>query len=195
MKISQLLIFIFFAQFTFGQNAFKNKIDSSNYYDYFANGNSQGTITTARLSKAEATPIILDELEKAGFKWLSDNSLYKLPSGQYIVLTAYCRKSNFGFLYAEGFPMMPTKATRGKNLDQLYKNALYTQVEYGPNDEANFVSLKTLPSNILMLAQNSYWYQYSDNQKDNDSLVTKDVAIKILRQDIQKLIEGIPKPK
>ena len=114
MKYILLLPIIFLSQIAIGQTDINTKIDTSNYYNYYSDGRNlkdQG-VTTAWLTLNEVVPIIMDELEKAGHDWLYDYSLFKVAPGQYIVLAAYSRKSNFGFLYIQGHEMFPSKQHR-----------------------------------------------------------------------------------
>src|ERR1700729_4087342 len=101
MRILIVCLFLFLGSYAFGQKALPANVDSSNYYNYYIDPSGLGVsdLVTDWLEADEAIPIITEELRKAGFEWLSENSMFKLKSGQIILLSAYSRKSNFGFLY------------------------------------------------------------------------------------------------
>lgn len=70
----------------------------------------------------------------------------------------------------------------------------YVSCEETPSGNANFIKIKKLPENVFVLTENCYWFQYTDNQRDNEILVTKEIALKILRQDIKAYLAKAPKP-
>ena len=185
-----LLIIIFISQIANGQTDINTQIDTSNYYNYYSNGKNlkgQGP-TTSWLTLNEVVPVIMDELKTAGHDWLYDYKLFKVSPEHYIVLAAYSRKSNFGFLYIQGHEAFPSKEHR-KNLTQnKLLGADYSSCEETPSGEPNFIKIKKLPKNVFVLNENCYWYQYTDNQEDNISLLTKETAFKILRDDIKKYL-------
>ncbi len=193
MKYKFLTLIIFFSHTSFGQTDINNKIDTSNYYSYYSYGkNLEGQkLTTAWLTLDEAVPVIMDELEKAGHDWLYDYSLFKVASGQYIILAAYSRKSNFGFLYIQGHDMFPSKKHRKDLTQNDLLGAAYSSCIETPSGEPDFVKIKKLPKNVFLLNENNYWYQYTDNIEDNKSLVTKETAFKILREDIKKYLTKV----
>jgi len=193
MKYILLLPIIFLSQIAIGQTDINTKIDTSNYYNYYSDGRNlkdQG-VTTAWLTLNEVVPIIMDELEKAGHDWLYDYSLFKVAPGQYIVLAAYSRKSNFGFLYIQGHEMFPSKQHRKQLTQNDLLGADYSSCEETPSGEPNFVKIKKLPKNVFVLNENCYWYQYTGNVEDNKSLLTKETAFKILRQDVKKYLTKV----
>jgi len=193
MKYKLLALIIFFSQTSFSQIDINDKIDSSNYYSYYSYGkNLKGqNLTTSWLKMDEVVPVIMDELEKAGHDWLYDYSLFKVAPGQYIVLAAYSRKSNFGFLYIQGHEIFPSKDHRNHLTQNDLLGADYSSCEETPSGKPNFIKIKKLPKNVFVLNENCYWYQYTDNKEDNKSLVTKETAFKILRQDVKKYLKKV----
>jgi hypothetical protein len=193
MKYKLLALIIFVGQISFGQTDINTIIDTSNYYNYFSNGKNlkgQGP-TTSWLTLNEVVPVIMDELEKAGHDWLYDYSLFKVATGQDIVLAAYSRKSNFGFLYIQGHEIFPSKDHRKHLTQNDLLGADYSSCEETPSGEPNFIKIKKLPKNVFVLNENCYWYQYTDNIEDNKSLVTRETAFKILRQDVKKYLKKV----
>ena len=190
MKIIFFILSLFICRLTFAQTDINDKIDTTNYYNYFSSGkNLKGTnLTTSWLSLNDVVPIIMDELKKAGHDWLYDYKLFKVTTEQYIVLAAYSRKSNFGFLYIEGHDMFPSKEHRKHLTQNDLVGADYSSCEETPSGKPNFVKIQKLPKNVFVLNENCYWYQYSDNPEDNKSLLTKETAFKLLRQDIKKYL-------
>jgi len=193
MKYKLLALIIFFSQTSFSQIDINDKIDSSNYYSYYSYGkNLKGqNLTTSWLKMDEVVPVIMDELEKAGHDWLYDYSLFKVAPGQYIVLAAYSRKSNFGFLYIQGHEIFPSKDHRNHLTQNDLLGADYSSCEETPSGKPNFIKIKKLPKNVFVLNENCYWYQYTDNKEDIKSLVTKETAFKILRQDVKKYLKKV----
>jgi hypothetical protein len=199
MKLKLLFALLLTEQIVIGQGL-AQKADTSNYYDYFSsyqkNKNIQGRkLTTAWLRINEVVPVIMDELQNGGYDWLYDNKLFKVDTGQYVVLAAYSRKSNFGFLYIEGHEVLPSKRHRKELSQQSDRGVDYISCEETPTGKPNFVKIKKLPNNIFILNENCYWYQYTENPDDNNFLITKEIAIGILRQDIKAYLVKAPKPK
>ena len=58
-----------------------------------------------------------------------------------------------------------------------------------------YIKIRKLPGNIFVLAEDWYWYQYTDNSSDNKYLLTREDIIRVLRQDIQDKLATAPKPK
>jgi hypothetical protein len=155
VKTRLLFVLLLTGQIAIGQGSVQ-KADSSNYYDYFCcslhykdfKGRS---VATNWLRLNEVAPVIMDELEKKGYAWLYERTLFKVDSGQYIVLAAYSRKSNFGFLYIEGHEALPSKRHRKELSEQSRIGVDYVSCEETPTGEANFVKIKKLPKNVFIL--------------------------------------------
>ena len=193
MKVKLFIICFFICLVAKAQTDINLNIDTSNYYNYFSHGNKlKGSgLTTDWLRLNDVVPVMMEELKNAGHDWLYDYALYKVAKEQYIVLAAYSRKSNFGFLYIQGHEMFPSKEHRKHLTQNDLLGADYSSCEETPSGEPNFVKIKKLPKNVFVLNENCYWYQYTDNMEDNKSLLTKQTAFKLLRQDIKRYLSKI----
>ncbi|HEX8330370.1 MAG TPA: hypothetical protein VF629_22760 [Hymenobacter sp.] len=206
MKLLLLSLLTLIVEPVMAQNT---AINNHNYYDYYVGptsmkGDVVGPINKLKskhlgynwLRKDEVAPIVIEEMKKAGYNEVFANRLYRLDSAQYVVLAACSYNSNVGFLYAEGHSAIPSRETRQPR-KLLMSNGKYDYVQFagtvtGGNED---IKIRKLPSNVLILAEDSYWYQYTDNSSDNKYLVTKEDIIRVLRQDIQEKIATAPKPK
>jgi len=197
MKIKCSIVFVLLANFAFAQKDLNAKIDSSNYYKHFVFNNSSvkgGNLTTHWLNITEVVPIIVEELELGGFEWIYTYPLYKLNTGQNIVLSTYCRKSKFGYIFIDGHNVFPDKKDRViNNRYQTLLKVDYSQCEETSSGNPNFIKIKKLPSNIFILSEDCYWYQTTDNKEDDTILVTKEIATKILREDIRSYFHKVPR--
>jgi len=164
------------------------KIDSSNYYNFCSN--KEG-ITTSWLESFEVVPILLQEIEKAGFQNGNDNILYELTANQFIVLTAYNTEPEFGFIYISDHEAWPSRAHRyGKNIAERFSGEdehQYEQTWRKFPAKLERSNIKQLPKYIHLLQADCYWYQESE-VKTNERLVSKEDAVFILRQDIQAIL-------
>lgn len=176
------LITIFCTQIK-AQNAYKMNIDTSNYYKYYNEGVG---LFTNNLNKSEVVPIIVEEFEHAGIKYSRGNVLFKLKNGQYIVLAALGDQPKIGIAYITGH-------FADVNLKDRNSGTEVTQRVDNEIGEADIYAIKVedLPDYIYTLTENSYWYQYGNGKIDTTGLelVTKDVAIRLLRMDIKKIIK------
>ncbi|MBL7711532.1 MAG: hypothetical protein JNL13_03670 [Chitinophagaceae bacterium] len=173
-------------------------VDTSNYYSHYSMGEglSGNTVNTAWLSTLEIVPVLVDELKKAGYEEVFDNQLYQTSTKQMLVLSAYCYNEDFGFVYAQGHEGIPQKEHRNRISRFLQESGSeYVQDYYQPKSNLNFTTIKKLPANILVLQEDCYWYQYTEDPADNKKLVTKDIILDILRQDIRAKIAKAPKAK
>ncbi|MBX7226348.1 MAG: hypothetical protein K1X55_09980 [Chitinophagales bacterium] len=191
-----LISFILIGQTLYAQ--VKTNINPSNYYDYFCNSydSLKGTeLTTNWLRLEDAVPVMLDELQNAGYDWVYDRTIYKLMNGQYLNISAYSRKNNIGFLYIEGHDLFPSKTHRDILFQSDNSKVEYTECVETFTGEADFVKIDSLPSNIYILKEDCYFYQSTDNFDDNNRLITKEDALEILREDIRKYLKNAPMPK
>ena len=180
-------------------NLLIQKIDTSNYYDYYYDYYNHRMLdappTTNWLRIDDVVPIIAEEMKLEGHEWIYTNKLFKVDSNQYIVLAAYSRKSNFGFLYVEGHYAISEKKHR-QNLtieNNTLTGAEYISCEETPSGKPNFVKITKLPPNVFLLFENVYWYQYTGDAEIDKNLLSKECAIKILKQDIRKYLSTIKK--
>ena len=189
-----------------GQNT---AINNHNYYNYYVGptsmkGDVVGPINKLKsrrlgtnwLRREEIVPILIEEMKKAGYDEVFANRLYRLDSAQYVVLLACSYNSNVGFVYSEGHSAIPTKESRQpRNL--LMSDSKFDFVQFVGNVSGGneYVQIRKLPGNIFVLAEDWYWYQYTENSSDNRYLLTKEDIIRVLRQDIQEKLAAAPKPK
>jgi hypothetical protein len=194
MKKLLFIIALFCGQISFGQS--NSKIDTSNYYNYFSPKSLKGNnLTTNWLRLNDVVPIMLEELKKAGYDWLYDRTIYKLQNGQHINISAYSRKNNIGFLYIEGHDMFPNKRHRNILFQKDNSKVKFIECVETYSGEADFIGIKEIPSNVFVLKEDCYFFQYTNNVEDNKVLVTKEIAIDILRQDLRKYLSTASKPK
>lgn len=168
------------------------KIDTANYYNFYSNGDGlKGHLGTGWLESFEVVPILVNTLRDEGFTDCLDYELFKLSTGQYIVLTVYNDDPEFGIIFVGNHEFIPQKKDRyRKSIFQKYGYE-FEQVTAFPNSKIERVEIPKLPSNIFILQSDCYWYQYSDNIADSIHLVSKKNAVEILKQDIFKIIAKI----
>jgi len=186
MRLAFLTPFLFLFQTAIGQIDY-SKVDTSNYYAFYKTNqlNIKGKqLATNWLRLDEVTPIILEEMEKAGYETPFSHTILKLDT-QYIVLTAYYRNSNFGFLFITGHSSSVAKENRKRLTQDHDWGTAYIETVLLQDGSQNFMRIKTIPDNIFVLNENNYWYQYTEKASDKNKLITKDIAVKILRQDIK----------
>jgi len=150
-------------------------INSENYYEYYQSGGTKST-TTNWLRRHEAVPIIIDELEKLGFK-TKQYILYELEEGEQIILDVYNRENDLGIVFNTGhfaFIKKDQRNTRTYKQDKFkLSGSLGKRKVY-----------EDLPKNIIVLQETWYWYQTESSP--NDKLLNKKTAEHILREDIRK---------
>lgn len=197
MRLFFILAFVaLWSQNASGQNS---KISNKNYYDFYYGPGSKVKlkgkgILTNWLRNEEVVPVLLDELQKAGYEWLSANRLYHLDSAKYVVLSAFSQKSNLGFIYVGGhtaFPLLEHRQKRGIDLKTGHFD--YQQTATNLSGKNEYIQIKRLPDNVLMLAENWYWYQSTGNPDDDKYLLTKEDIIRVLRQDVRDRLSEAPK--
>lgn len=206
MKSFLLAFFSLITSSAFAQNA---AINNHTYYSYYVGptsmkGDVVGPIDKLKskrlnsnwLRSEEITPIVVEEMKKAGYGKVSATCLYRLDSAKYVVLTAHSYTSNVGFLYSAGHSALPSKEARQpQKLTRAGSQFDYVQNVRTIAGSNEWIRVKKLPTNIIVLAEDWYWYQYTDDTSDNNYLVTKEDIIRVLRQDIQEKLEALPKPK
>ncbi|MCQ6958512.1 hypothetical protein [Mucilaginibacter aquariorum] len=190
------------------------KIDTANYYDYEVSPVKDGfiyakdpanvfklqgkIISTNWLRSEEVIIVIAEELKNAGYQTVLTNALYQTNDSKYMVVTALVEKPRFGILYIDGhYGIINVKQRNGKeNLHSRKLNdgsTIYWQSGYSANDSFTMEYSK-MPPNFLLLFENCYWYQYTDNDEDNKYLVNRNKIVEILRKDIRSLLKTAPKP-
>jgi hypothetical protein len=192
MRIFYITILFVLPQILFAQ---KNKINSENYYNHYASLHDPDIkgkgVTTNWLRLHEVVPIIIDELKKAGYKYPYSYKILKIDSTTRILISAFVREPCFGILYIEGHYADVNARHRSRSFEDMD----YRECEETLTDGMNCIRIKKLPENIFWLSEDWYWYQYTDVPSDDKFLVTKEIAISILREDIQKILTKAPKPK
>lgn len=177
-------------------SCFSQKITSDNYFDYFASPKtvSGKKLTTAWLNELEVARILKEEMDNAGFDWLSNYRIIQIDPQTHINAICYSEKSNFGFVYEPSHNAFPKKEDR--SLKSLYKKRTdndYAEKICNIDGTSTFVKIKELPANIFLIKENNYWYQSTDNPDDNSKLVTKEKIIEILRSDVRKVLSSVKK--
>jgi hypothetical protein len=154
-----------------------SQIDTQNYYEYYHSGSTVPT-TTNWLRRHEAVPIIVDELEKLGFK-TREYVLYELEDNDKIIIDVFNKENNIGIVFNSGHFAFPNKTQRNKSI--------YNQDKYKfSGSRGKRKVYENLPKNIIVLQETWYWYQYQSSP--NDKLVEKTIAEKILREDVREIM-------
>lgn len=180
MRSSISLLLVLMLQTAFGQSGLR--IDTSNYYGYERPG---GTINWLRTS--DAVPVIIEEIQAAGFSasGIQVGRLMRLDKNTVLAVTvAYQGDMIFGFIYEDGHGI-PLRQEDREFMQDEFKES-FTQPEFTPSGETRYQKVGRLPRHIFLLRERVYWFQY-DN-KGGSYPVTKEVATRILRQDIRAYI-------
>ncbi|MBA4241934.1 MAG: hypothetical protein C0448_14505 [Sphingobacteriaceae bacterium] len=172
-----------------------DKIDTSNYYDYNAFNGRQKYLKGKRISetflkKHEVLLIIKDELEKQKINDIQTHVIYELDSKESIVLDAYSPKENIGFIYIEIFNGVSKANRKLKSTYRRFFDIDYQETHYNINGTSKLIEIKTMPSNALILSADNYWFQFTEVKDDDKYLISKEIAEKILRQDIRRFIKN-----
>lgn len=156
------------------------RIDTSNYYNYIREG---GSINWLRNS--DAIPVIIEEIKNAGFSdaFMEVGRLIKMDKTTSLVLQVSYNSNeiNFGFIFESGHGI-PVSVSDREYLKDEFRD-VFTQAEHPINGPVKFNRINPLPRNVFLLKERCYWFQFDD--KGSAYPVTKDLAIKILRQDIR----------
>ena len=184
MKYYLSMVFLLIALNVFSQNDFKSKVDTSNYYDFTVQ-----YAMTKRLAIYEVAPIIEEELENHGFKESYTFKIYKLKNGKTILLTAYCADLNIGIVYEQAHYAFLSKSHRGNSINKKSTGNDYINIGYNEDGTLDVTKVETLPNNIFLMTENAYWFQTPIAGNNVKNYITKEIAIKILRMDIQKIIK------
>jgi len=144
------------------------------------------------LRACDATPIIIDELLKNGIPYytISIGDLMKVNKSTHFVVTVTFGKgdSTYGFLY-EAIHGIPLEVSDRDFLTHPEK-ADYTQTETDTlGKDVHYMRIFQLPSNIFLLKERCYWFQFDSNGTNYP--VSKEVAQNILRQDIRNYLRKL----
>jgi len=149
---------------------------------------------TGRLSEFEIATILREEMKLAGFEWLNVYRIIDLGSEKYIKSICYSEKSNFGFVLETIFDAIPDKKNREvKCLLKEQNGDEFDEKIIDANGESRFIRVKELPKNLYLIKQDIYWFQTTENDEINKTLVTKEIAMEILRGDVKNILKSIKK--
>ena len=164
----------------YAQSQSSDKVDSSNYYKYKDDADNLNW-----LRSSDVIPIIIDELLKNGIPYysISIGDLIKINDSTRFVLTVSFEKNKeqYGFLYEAVHGLHLTRKDRDV-LNERGKSS-YVQAEQNTKGSANFMRIDPLPTNIMLLSERCYWFQF--DRQGTKYPVSKEVIENILRQDIQ----------
>jgi hypothetical protein len=156
------------------------RIDTSNYYNYVRDGGAFNW-----LLNSEAVPVIIEEIKNAGFSnaFIEVGRLIKIDKTTSLVVhVSFNNKEiNFGFIYEGGHGIPVSVSDRDYLKDEIRE--AYTQAEHPQNGPVKFNRINPLPKNIFLLKERCYWFQF--DEKGGLYPVTKELALKILIQDIR----------
>jgi hypothetical protein len=188
MKRALLLILVLFTLTSYSQ-----KITNENYYDFFVKFLPGNKLTTAWVNKYEVAQIIEDEMKKAGFEWISTFRIVKFNEGEFVTSICFSEKSKVGFLY-EGIHALPNAERKG--LKSMYKENTgndYAEKIVPIIGDSQFIKIKEIPSNLFILKEDPYWYQFTEKPQNEKILVDKQTILEILRNDIRTIISTFKK--
>ena len=195
MKTLFTFLLISFCCRLYAQNQF---FDSTNYFDHFYDGGNNPKIKGKKLKISwlnieDAKKVMIELFEKQKLDSFVENKLFEIDSGKYLFLTFYFPTAEFGILYTQdhiGYPM-PTKR---KPIFQDEYFRIYSEVEGDkPLGKEKILKLNHIPENIIIVNQNYYWYEDTGNRGDDKYLVTKEVAIRILQEDLKSYFAKVKK--
>jgi hypothetical protein len=162
------------------------RIDTSNYYNYYREGGSLNW-----LSPSDAVPVIIEEIKNAGFSnaFIDIGRLIKIDKTTSLVQQVSFNNNeiSFGFIYETGHNMGLSVSDRDYLKDETREE--YAQPEHPINGTVKFNRIYPLPRNVFLLKERCYWFQF--DEKGSAYPVTKDLAIKILRQDIRAFLNKL----
>ncbi len=162
------------------------RIDTSNYYNYYREG---GRLNW--LSPSDAVPVIIEEIKNAGFStaFIEIGRLIKIDKTTSLVQQVSFNNNeiSFGFIYETGHSLGLLVSDRDYLKDETREE--YAQPEHPINGPVKFNRIYPLPRNVFLLKERCYWFQF--DEKGSAYPVTKDLAIKILRQDIRAFLNKL----
>jgi hypothetical protein len=185
MRFIASIILLFNLTLCFGQKEMQQKIDSGNYYKFFSNN---GNIDWLRQS--DAVPIIIDEIEKAGYSkaFISIGDLVNSGTeGDFVLTVSYNNEKRFGFIFESGHGI-PIRDRDRREFYQI-KNKHIVQVSRNLDNKIEYATIKKYPTNTFFLYETCYWFQYSSS--GDNFPVSKKVAEYILRQDIRYCLNRV----
>ncbi len=161
------------------------KINRENYYDYYFTSKPFNLVTNW-LTRNEAVPIIVEELDKLGYKTFTFR-LYELPDSSHIIVDVYNRDKDLGIVFNTGHIGSVEKKQRNMRT--------FNQIPYKAGGQlGKLETYKNLPENIIVIQETWYWYQYGENTNSAD-LLNKSTIIEILREDIRAFVKEFESKK
>lgn len=192
MKTLFTTTLLFFVCLTIAQN----KINADNYYSFLIDHNDLKKLKVEKLGGGNLTSVqiekvLYEEMKRAGFEKLSSNIIVRIDDEKYITSICYSEKSKFGFILEDSFEVPPNKDNL--KLVSLAKESTgfdYSEKILDLNGESKWMKIKDLPRNLILIKRDSYWWQSTENEEVNKTLVTKDIALEILRHDIKNILSS-----
>ena len=184
-------IFLLFSLITLP--LYSQKITSENYYDSFVKFIPNHKLTTAWVNKYEVAKVLEEEMKNAGYEWLSTFRIVRISNGEYVTSICFSEKSKVGFLYEE-IHSLPNP--NRKTLKSMYKANTgndYVEKIVLLSGDSEFIKIKELPTNLYLLKEDPYWYQFTDKPQNEKILVDKQTALEILRSDVKRIIATFKK--
>ena len=184
-KIFFITLFLLFGcstqqEISIKENSKLVNINLENYYEYEIKSPPFGAmVKTDWIRDDEIVDILFNEFEKLGYK-LIKNNLFKLNDEEFVIVDGFYEKEKFGFIVESGHSVPIRISDRDKN-----KSLQYTM--YHSGGRPKFVYTKAIPENIFIFRENWYWFQEC-NGCDTQTIVTKEIAKKILIEDLNKYL-------
>jgi hypothetical protein len=166
-------------------------INHTNYYQYCIRIG-----ITSWIRPSEAVPVIIDQLLKCGISYssISIGDLVRFNDSTEVVLTVGFIKQGklYGFIYTAGHYDVLNQHQR----DFIITKENYTHKEYvhsfEKNKESFYMDQVLLPvDRIFLLKETCYWFQIEPDGTDGQ--ISKEVALKILREDILYYLKDVLK--
>jgi len=142
----------------------------------------------------QVAKLLEEEMKKAGFEWISTFRIVQLSDTEYVNSICFSEKSKVGFLYEGSHNAFPE--AEGRSIKSMYKEITgndYAEKIVKLDGNSEFIKIKTISNNFFILKEDPYWYQFTDNPDDDNILVTKNIILEILRNDIKKVISNFKK--
>ena len=188
-------IFLLILNLSFSQEI----INKENYYSYFKDLKDFEKLKvkrlgTSHLSNSRIIKILREEMKNAEFEWIDDNKIIQIEEDKYLLSICYSEKQNFGFVLEEIFDAIPEKETRNyKSYTRKNNGYDYSEKIILENGKSRFVKIDTIPENLFIIKLDLYWYQSTENEEINKTLVSEAIITEIFRQDIREVLNKVKK--
>jgi len=191
---------LFFFLFLITKSSFAQEvITRDNYYSHFKDAEDYKKLNvkhlgTGHLSDAEIGKILYQEMKKAGFEWIDYYRIIQIDADNYIVSICYSEKQNFGFILESSFDLIPEKETQNfKSLTRKDHGYDYGEKIILQNGKSRFVKIDNVPDNLFIIKLDLYWYQSTENEEINKTLVSKEIITEIFKQDVREVLSKVKK--